>query len=53
MTGHGQAGSQGGYPVSSASTDRGLLVLLPAGTLDYWQEWLFAAVFVGCWLATL
>jgi protein-S-isoprenylcysteine O-methyltransferase Ste14 len=29
----------------------GLLVFLPAGTLDYWQAWLFAAVFVGCSLA--
>jgi protein-S-isoprenylcysteine O-methyltransferase Ste14 len=25
-----------------------LLVFLPAGTLDYWQGWLFSAVFVGC-----
>jgi protein-S-isoprenylcysteine O-methyltransferase Ste14 len=28
-----------------------LLVFLPAGTLDYWQGWLFSAVFVGCTLA--
>jgi protein-S-isoprenylcysteine O-methyltransferase Ste14 len=28
-----------------------LLVFLPAGTLDYWQGWLFSAVFVACSLA--
>jgi hypothetical protein len=51
MTGHGQAVSQGGCQVSSAPLIVGLLVFLPAGTLDYWQAWLFAAVFVGCSLA--
>lgn len=29
----------------------GILVFLPAGTLEYWQAWLFTAVFVGCSLA--
>lgn len=35
----------------------GVLIFLPAGTLDYWQAWLFGAVFVLCtfvltvWLA--
>ena len=26
----------------------GIFVFLPAGTLDYWQAWLFTGVFVGC-----
>jgi hypothetical protein len=51
MTGHGQAVSQGGCQVSSAPLIVGLLVFLPAGTLDYWQALLFAAGFVGCSLA--
>lgn len=29
----------------------GLLVFLPAGTLDYWEAWLFTAVFFACSLA--
>jgi len=29
----------------------GVLVFLPAGTLRYWEAWLFAAVFVACSLA--
>jgi hypothetical protein len=29
----------------------GVLVFLPAGTLAYWQAWLFTAVFVACSLA--
>ena len=29
----------------------GVLVFLPAGTLDYWQGWLFTAAFVACSLA--
>src|SRR5215472_3874856 len=28
-----------------------ILVFLPAWTLDYWQGWLFSAVFVACTLA--
>ncbi|MGH6815447.1 MAG: methyltransferase family protein [Hyphomicrobiaceae bacterium] len=28
-----------------------LFVFLPAGTLDYWEGWLFSAVFVACSLA--
>src|SRR5262245_31616940 len=27
-----------------------VLIFLPAWTLDYWQGWLFSAVFVACWL---
>jgi len=29
----------------------GILVFLPAGTLEYWQAWLFTGLFVGCSLA--
>jgi protein-S-isoprenylcysteine O-methyltransferase Ste14 len=29
----------------------GVLVFLPAGTLDYWEAWLFTAVFFACSLA--
>jgi protein-S-isoprenylcysteine O-methyltransferase Ste14 len=29
----------------------GAFVFLPAGTLDYWQAWLFTAVFFACTLA--
>jgi protein-S-isoprenylcysteine O-methyltransferase Ste14 len=28
-----------------------LFIFLPAGTLNYWEGWLFSAVFVGCSLA--
>ena len=28
-----------------------LFVFLPAGTLDYWEGWLFSAVFIACSLA--
>jgi hypothetical protein len=28
-----------------------VLLFLPAGTLNYWQAWVFAAVFFGCNLA--
>jgi protein-S-isoprenylcysteine O-methyltransferase Ste14 len=28
-----------------------VFVFLPAGTLDYWEGWLFSAVFIGCSLA--
>lgn len=29
-----------------------VLLFAPAGTLDYWQAWLYLAVFVGCTVAT-
>ena len=29
----------------------GALIFLPAGTLDYWEAWLFTAVFFACSLA--
>jgi protein-S-isoprenylcysteine O-methyltransferase Ste14 len=29
----------------------GLMLFLPAGTFDYWEAWVFAAVFLGCNLA--
>jgi hypothetical protein len=28
-----------------------VFVFLPAGTLDYWEGWLFSAVFIACSLA--
>jgi hypothetical protein len=60
-TAHSARNVGAGYRLHSGSVSTGrflqlllllaLCVFLPAGTLDYWEGWLFSAVFAACSLA--